>query len=228
MRQEPLPCTPPQPVRGERGARQIQNSDNEVCSLQQGQGLWWGPHECRGFGPPAPAQRDAVWDAARTKIKSSYLDFTCSWTLLTRRIFFAPRKAVMPSGKTGVGVSPAPLCPWGAWHDVPKETPLLPMPGRSAEHPTPLTHSSSPSPSFQRDQTPSTSPEGKRQTESFRPVPSPHGHPARGYLSLWVCPHGGSAASVTHPREPRRVKQTTQVPIVPRDPPWSRWEAGLR
>lgn len=62
-------------------------------------------------------------DAARTKIKSSYLDFTCSWTLLTRRIFFAPSEAVMPSGKTGVGVSPAPLCPWGAWHEDPPCSP---------------------------------------------------------------------------------------------------------
>lgn len=100
----------------------MQNSDNEVCSWARGCG---GVPMC-GFGPPAPAQRDAVWDTARTKIKSSYLDFTCSWTLLTRRIFFAPREAVMPSGKTGVGVSPAPLCPWGAWHEVPKGTPPAP------------------------------------------------------------------------------------------------------
>lgn len=41
-------------------------------------------------------------DSAHTKIKSSYLDFTCSWMLSTRSTFFVPRKVVMPSEKTNV------------------------------------------------------------------------------------------------------------------------------
>lgn len=41
-------------------------------------------------------------NSAHTKIKSSYLDFTCSWMLSTRSTFFVPRKAVMPSEKTNV------------------------------------------------------------------------------------------------------------------------------
>lgn len=40
--------------------------------------------------------------SAHTKIKSSYLDFTCSWMLSTSSTFFVPRKVVMPSEKTNV------------------------------------------------------------------------------------------------------------------------------
>lgn len=71
---------------------------------------------------------------------------------------------------------------------VARGPPLLPVPGRSAEHPTPLTHSSSPVRSLQRHQTPSTSPGVSIRLKAFTRSPLRTAIPLGGIFFVGLSP----------------------------------------